>query len=350
MSAGVVAFCCDAGPVVGVGHVMRCLALAEELGSRGYASVFVADLDGLAWARERLVRQGFDVLAPACGVDAYVNTVLALRPAAVVVDSYVLSPEVSRRLRVSGVPVAAMVDGELRGHEADLYVDQNLGAEDDAVALPGGARRLAGVEYALLRDELVRERPASPREDADVPVPRVLAFFGGTDAFGAAPVVLRSLATTGRSFEATVVVGRDDLAAELAAVRLGDGQQVTPVPPTDRLAALVATADVVVAAAGSSTWELLCLGAATGVVRVADNQRIGYDRAVASKVVVGLGTLDDLRRRPAAVAGPLTRLLTDRAERTRLRRTGWQLVDGRGRERVADALLSIGGPSRPAAW
>lgn len=337
----VVAFCCDAGPTVGVGHVMRCLALAEELASRGYAPVFVADLDGLAWAREGLVRRGFEVLSPASGVDGYVAAVLALRPGAIVLDSYLLPPDVSRRLRASGAPLAAIVDGEPRGHEADLYVDQNLGAEDDTVELPDGARRLAGLEYALLRDELVRARPHAPREDADVPVPRVLAFFGGTDAFGAAPVVLRALAVTGRSFEATVVVGRADLATALAAVPLGDGQHVTPVPPTDRLAELVATADVVVAAAGSSTWELLCLGAATGVVRVAANQWIGYDRAVATKAVVGLGRLDDLRTNPAAAAGPLTRLLTDRAERTRLRRTGWQLVDGRGRERVAEALLAL---------
>ncbi|MBO0826802.1 MAG: hypothetical protein J2P24_03390 [Streptosporangiales bacterium] len=339
--AGVVAFCCDAGPAVGVGHVMRCLALAEELASRGCAPAFVADLDGLGWARERVVRQGFDVLAPASGVDAYVAAVLALRPVAVVLDSYLLSPEVSRRLRASGVPVAAMVDGELRGHEADLYVDQNLGAEDDAVELPDGVRRLAGLEYALLRDDLLRARPAVPREDADVPVPRVFAFFGGTDAFGAGPAVLRALALTGRSFEATVVVGRDDLAAELTAVPLGDGQHVTPIPPTDRLAELVATADVVVAAAGSSTWELLCLGAATAVVRVAANQRIGHDRGVATEAVAGLGALDDLRTRPDAAAMRLARLLTDPAERTRLRRTGWHLVDGRGRRRVADALLAL---------
>lgn len=339
--SGVVAFCCDAGPSVGVGHVMRCLALAEELAARGCTPVFVADVAGLPLAVRQLDARGFGVVPPGSGVDAYVAAVLACAPVAVVLDSYTLAPDVSRRLRASGLPVMAMVDGEPRGHEADLYVDQNLGAECDPVAVPAGARRLAGSAYALLRDELIRARPREPRTDTRVPVPAVLAFFGGTDAFGAAPVVLRSLAATGLLFRASIVVGRDHLAAELAAVRTGDGQYVTLIPPTDRLAELVLAAEVVVAAAGSSTWELLCLGAATAVVRVAGNQRIGYDRGVASGAVAGLGALDELRGDAVRATGTLARLLTDPAERTRLRRTGWQLVDGRGRERVADALLAL---------
>lgn len=339
--AGVVAFCCDAGPAVGVGHVMRCLALAEELAARGYRPVFVADVAGLPLAARQLEARGFGVVPPASGVDPYVAAVLASAPVAVVLDSYVLAPEISLRLRASGLPVVAMVDGETRGHLADVYVDQNLGAEGDVVTLPDGARRLAGSAYALLRGELVRARPREPREDSGVAVPAVLAFFGGTDAFGAAPVVLRALAATGLPFAATVVVGRDDLAAELAAVPLREGQRVTPIRPTDRLAELVLAADVVVAAAGSSAWELLCLGAATAVVRVADNQRIGYDRGVASGAVAGLGALAELRADAAEATGALARLLTDPRERNRLRRTGWHLVDGRGRERVADALLAL---------
>ena len=39
-----VALVCDAGPQVGIGHVMRCLALAEELLARGSDVTLVADL------------------------------------------------------------------------------------------------------------------------------------------------------------------------------------------------------------------------------------------------------------------------------------------------------------------
>ena len=39
--------------------------------------------------------------------------------------------------------------------------------------------------------------------------------------------------------------------------------------------------DLVISASGTSTWELLCLGATAGLVCVVDNQEMGYERAVA---------------------------------------------------------------------
>ncbi|MQA78466.1 MAG: spore coat protein [Streptosporangiales bacterium] len=333
-----VAFCCDAGPAIGIGHVMRCLALAEELAARGATPVFVADLAGVPWARAQVERRGFAVVAPET---TYVDGVLACAPSAVVLDSYLLPAEVSGELRAAGLPVLAIVDGDLRGHVADVYVDQNLGAEDDDPAVPDGAVRLAGLRFAMLRSEVIGAGPASPDASGETGTPRVLAFFGGTDAFGAAPVLVRALAAAGRPFDATVVASRDDLVRRVGEVPLAAGQQVEVIAPTDRIAALVVGADLVLAASGTSIWELLCLGAAAALVRVADNQVVGYDRTVATGAVAGLGALADVDADPSAAARTLTRLLTDRDERAALRRKGRDLVDGRGRTRVADTLLAL---------
>lgn len=333
-----VAFCCDAGPAIGVGHVMRCLALAEELAGRGATPVFFADLAGVPWARAQVERRGFAVVPPAA---AYVGGVLASAPSAVVLDSYLLPAEVSGGLRAAGLPVLAIVDGDLRDHLADLYVDQNLGAEDDDPVLPEGAVRLAGLRFAMLRSEVIGARTAPVvAASGRVGTPRVLAFFGGTDAFGAAPELVRALAATGRPFDATVVASRDDLVRRVGEVPLAAGQRVDVIAPTDRIAALVVDADLVLAASGTSIWELLCLGAAAALVRVADNQVVGYDRTVSTGAVAGLGALADVAADPAAAARTLARLLTDEDERAALRRKGRDLVDGLGRTRVADALLA----------
>ena len=327
-----VVFRCDAGPVVGAGHVMRCVALAEELASRGVRPVFVCDVEELPWVREQLDRRGFDVL-PAS------TDVREPRPAAVVLDSYLLPPGVSTAWRAEGVPVLALVDGSLRGRVADLYVDQNLGAEQASVDLPAGSRRLAGLDYAMLRDETLAARPAAPPVDGGRGAPEVVAVFGGTDAHGAAPVLVDALAATGLPFTATIVSATDALAAAVRAVPSSGEQHVRPIPPTSRLAELVASADLVISAAGSSTWELLSLGAAAAVVRVADNQREGYDRTAATGAVAGLGALADIRRSPTEATAVLVGLLTSPEDRAAMRRRAWHLVDGAGRRRVADALL-----------
>ncbi|MFD8560335.1 PseG/SpsG family protein [Streptosporangium canum] len=371
---------CDAGVGRGVGHLMRCLALAEELRERRLEVVVLGDMGGLEWAAEQLARRGLRLLPGPGDATAMVRAARRLALDAVVVDSYDLDPRCSGALRRAGVRVLAVVDDDDRGQDADIYLDQNLGAERGPGRVPAGSVRLAGVRYALLRDDVRRLRrrgptepgqpdsapaehrqpgrgPMEPRQPDGVlpghqrpdrrqpgqgPVesgrpPRVLCFFGGTDAAGAAPVVVGELIATGVPFLATAVTPRE---RALDHLRPGGGQTVRRIPPTDDLPRLIAAADLVVTAAGSSMWDLLYLGKAAALVWVAANQRPGYEEVVSRGLAAGLGHLDAV----AGTAGParacLRDLLTSARAREELGARGPALVDGEGRARVADALLS----------
>ncbi|MGW1343382.1 PseG/SpsG family protein [Kribbella sp. NPDC002412] len=332
---------CDVGPGRGIGHVMRCLALAEELLRRGHEVVFVCDAHTVPWAEAQIAARGIAV-EPAVWTPAeHIDLIARLRLDAVVLDSYDLDAAVYPAVRATGVPTLAIVDGDFRGADADVLVDQNLAAELDRPRLPANSTRLAGLAYVMIRDEIRALRPLEPPAPRPVAVPKVFAFFGGTDAFGAGPYVVQALAATGVPFEATVVAPRPELADQIAAVELGPQQGVDVIGPTDQLAAAVREADLTISASGTSTWELLCLGATAGLVCVVDNQVMGYERAVATGTAAGVGVLSDLKADPSAAAAVLKRLLTDPAERTRLAAAGWELVDGNGRARVADALLAL---------
>ncbi|GAA1591009.1 UDP-2,4-diacetamido-2,4,6-trideoxy-beta-L-altropyranose hydrolase [Kribbella sancticallisti] len=325
---------------------MRSLAFAEELRGRGVEVVFVCDSHLVGWANDQILARGIRVEPAVWTAAEHVMLFERLQVDAVVFDSYDLPAEVYAGVRQAGFATLAIVDGDFRGAEADLLVDQNLGAELDQPVLPEGATRLAGLDYVLLRDEILALRPVEPpalRQSAATggrrSVPRVFAFFGGTDAYGAGPYVVRALAATGAPFEATVVAPGEDLAEAIAAVPLHPAQHVEVIGPTSHLAQAVAAADLVVSASGTSTWELLCLGATAGLVCVVDNQELGYERAVATGAAAGVGTLAELKADPSKAADVLRLLLTDPMERARLAEAGWKLVDGQGRARVADALL-----------
>ncbi len=77
------------------------------------------------------------------------------------------------------------------------------------------------------------------------------------------------------------------------------------------------------------------------MVCVASNQVLSYRRMVETGAVHGLGELDAMRSDDTAAVAVLARLLQDSGERARLRATGWRLVDGRGKARVADAVLRL---------
>jgi spore coat polysaccharide biosynthesis predicted glycosyltransferase SpsG len=320
---------------------MRCLALAEEVRRRAVEIVFVCDAHTVPWAAEQIAARGIGVERAVSTAAEHGELVGRLGLDGVVFDSYDLDASVYRAVRATGVPTLAVVDGDFRGAEADVLLDQNLSAELDHPVLPTGSTRLAGLEYVLIRDEILALRPSGPPAPREVAVPKVFAFFGGTDAFGAGPSVVQALAATGVPFEATVVAPTADLSARIAAVHLEPRQHVNAIAPTDQLAAAVRDADLTISASGTSTWELLCLGATAGLVCVVDNQVMGYERAIATGTAAGVGVLSDLKDDPSSAAAVLKRLLVDPVERARLAASGWELVDGLGRTRVADALLAL---------
>ena len=334
---------CDAGPQTGVGHLVRCVALAEELTARGIAVHFLSDLGGLDWAARQLATRGLPWHPAPYDTVGLVAAATRLGLDAVVVDSYQLPPAHSRALRASGRTVLAIVDGHLRDQEADIYVDQNLDAELSTPVLPAGAVRLAGLDYALLRRVVHDLRPAAAPVPGSGRTPEVVAFFGGTDAYRAAPIVGGLLLRTGISCRATIVAADESLREELLALRPGPGQRLEVIAPTDRLPALLAGADLAVSASGTSTWELLCLGRPAALVWVVENQLIGYGRTTARGLAAGLGHL------PALAAGGddarnavdvLRELLASTAARTALAGRAWAAVDGLGTARVAEALLA----------
>lgn len=332
---------CDAGPRTGVGHLVRCVALAEELVARGTNVHFLSDLGGLEWAARQLTGRGlpwhpapYDTIGLLAAADR-------LDLDALVLDSYELPAAQSRALRSAGRTVLAIVDGDLRDQEADVYVDQNLDAELLEPPLPPGSIRLAGLDYALLRRAVRDLRPATAPTANATRAPRVVAFFGGTDAYRAAPTAARLLIRTGMPCTATIVAADDSLRAELLALQPEPGQRIEVIAPTDDLPKLLADADLAISASGTSTWELLCLGLPAALVWVVENQIIGYGRTTARGLAAGLGHLPALSRpgSDAATAVDVLRdLLASPARRTALAEHAWSAVDGRGPSRVADAL------------
>jgi spore coat polysaccharide biosynthesis predicted glycosyltransferase SpsG len=322
--------------------VSRCIALAEELQSRGFSVEFASDLAGSSWAVKQASDRGIDLLPP-------INDPLRLQIVArerdwagFVVDSYVADPRLALAFHDLGRPALVIVDGDLRGQVGDLYVDQNLDSEKLAPPIPRGATRLAGLRYALLRDQIRSRRPpAPPIGGGSGEVPHVVGFFGGTDPFGAAETVAPLLLAASPGLSVTFVSPWQTVAERLLQLERSAGQRIEVIQPVDDLPALVMDADLVISAAGTSLWEMMCLGIPSAVISVADNQALGYRAVVSHGLAVGLGSLGSLRHKQSArdqAVAALRRLVIDTRLRTDLAKRAWRLVDGLGRERVVNAF------------
>lgn len=327
----------DASADIGVGHAMRLLALAQELIARGAHVALSGNLD-IAWVREAYEAAGIDLLPTPDTEDMLVEQAQSLNAAGVILDRYDLPSSFGRALREAGIPVMAMVDdGFGAAQDADLYVDQNPGttprAHDD------DQRAVAGASFTMFRDDVLALRGNS-RELPETPARTVFAVFGGTDPMGAAQVVIPLLLACGDPINVRVIS---------TSVRVEDfspntGQSIEVIEPTSDWLAMARESDLVVTASGSSVWELLCLGVPIAVVCVADNQRPGYDLVIAEGLAAPGGELTALRSDSAACEASTAALhhtIADGALRKARAIRGQELLDGRGRARVADALMAI---------
>ncbi|MFL6159087.1 MAG: spore coat protein, partial [Marmoricola sp.] len=147
---GVLAVICDVGPSTGIGHLMRCVALAEEFAARGSRVVLVADVAAVPFALEQVARRGFAHLAAPGSTGEYLEVLAGLGADAVVIDSYLLPDDLYAAV-AAAYPTLVIVDGDPGGRVGTVLVDQNIGAEDDPWPVPEGSTRLAGLDFALMR-------------------------------------------------------------------------------------------------------------------------------------------------------------------------------------------------------
>ncbi|TCJ27963.1 hypothetical protein E0W80_07585 [Microbacterium sp. PI-1] len=322
----------DATFETGTGHVMRCLTLAEELRARGHEVLLRGELGGITWLIERVAEAGVrhehvqaHDLAWA-DEDAYSFDV-------VVVDSYVIDVDsVNAMARVT--PTLAIVDADHRGLIVDLYLDQNLGAAD----FPW-EHSLIGAPFALVRADIVRLKRDRLRPLTSPP--QVLSFMGGSDPTGAIVTVTRELLSLPMPVEVTLVVAprwQDDVDALIA-----DRPGFRSLAPTPALPELLAGADVVVSATGTSAWEICTIGVPSMFIAVVDNQRPGLRALVEGGLSLGID-LTDLPAPPGTapeIAHGVERLITEESLRERLFSACNHVFDGQGARRVAAALEDI---------
>jgi spore coat polysaccharide biosynthesis predicted glycosyltransferase SpsG/RimJ/RimL family protein N-acetyltransferase len=250
----------DASPEIGLGHVMRSLALAHELTTLGCATTICGigvptDLVGSA-----------TLVVPSATSDA--AAVVELHPDLVVVDGYHFTEEYFAVLDDHGIRYGVIDDdGDTPARRPAVVVNQNPHAIPEMYDhLDGAPLLLLGTRFALLRTEILE---ASRRAPARRPG-SVFVAFGGSDPRALTAPVAVGLASAGLDVRVAVGPSHPDRTALVAL--LGAEPGIVVVEPAD-YAGELAAADAAVLAAGSSLLEAACLGTPAVAVVVADNQR-----------------------------------------------------------------------------
>ena len=352
----------DSSENTGAGHVVRCLTLAGRLRARGAHVRFLScALPGNVLA---LVRQaGFDVHTlslSAAGADQPSGSIwfygkswqadaaecLTLAKADaervdwLIVDHYGVDSRWEAQLRPHVGSIAVIDDLANRSHDCDLLIDTNLHANGcsryDGL-VPPECFRMLGPKFALLRPEFAEQRANLRARDGKVR--RILVFFGGTDPSNQTTKTLEAIASLRLDGIALdVVVGatnpHKERVREFCSARSGFAFHCQ----TERMAQMMANADLAIGAGGVATWERCAVAVPSIVLTVADNQVPSTQIMAKERRLLYLG--DQAEVSAKMIAQQISSLLETPHRLVELSIRSAELVDGYGAERVAAVLFS----------
>ncbi len=364
-----IAFRVDASLLIGTGHVMRCLTLANALRERGARCEFfcrahpghlATRIEAAGYIVHLLPlpsdgMEGDDFAGTAharwlgCGwrQDA-VETVAVLGAARrdwLVVDHYALDARWESELRPHAVRMMAIDDLADRPHDVDLLLDQNLGraVADYRPLVSAATHCLIGPDYALLRPEFARLRDYSLVRRRSALLQRILVSLGGVDRDNITGRMLDALAVVKLPPDVQVIVVMGRQSPGLESIRA----QALQMPfacevrvDVEDMAQVMADADLAIGAAGSSSWERCSLGLPAILVAIAENQE---NACLALGVRGAVMVLDGQESVMKTLPPVLRSILSNHSLVQELSRAAAAICDGMGVTRVENFLNLEGG-------
>ncbi len=342
----------DAGTRQGTGHLMRCLALAEQWQSAGGKVEFISACESKV-LREKVLATlpRFTTLNrshPSPTDWKTTSAILALHPKAwVLLDGYHFDPSYQSRIKESGHRLMVVDDiAHWDRYYADLIVNPNINGPKLKYRCEPSARMMLGLPYALLRSEFRRWRRR--RRINRTVANRILITMGGSDPHNQSLRVLRSLPHLGiKNLEVTVVLGpgnphKPSLQSFIARSRIS----VQLISNPSNMPELMAGADLGIGPGSSTALEFAFMGLPSVILVTAENQRDVAKRMDKAGLVINLGWHKMIRQ--SVLCEALGGLIGNPRARRSMSERGQRLVNGTGVRRIVSHMMQTTRKGRDA--
>ena len=327
---------CDGDSRIGLGHVMRCLSIAEELRDNKGCGVEFAMAAGTE-ATTLLQQAGFLVHSRVAEIpeEVWLGNLIAERGS----DAVLL--DLRNDLPASAVAAwraqhltATLDDASDRRLHADLAFYPPVPQVQDLDWNGYTGRRFWGWEWVVLGPAF--RRLQKPRPGTGL---RLLVTMGGSDPGGFTFKALDALEQISSKMEICIVLGaafanRPELEERLKSTTCSCQikERVTDMP------SLMAEADLAVAAFGVTAYELAAMGVPALLLSLTEDHARSADALAASGGAISLGVGNALAT--DRLAEEIDQLANNEPLRRAMRTAARRQIDGLGANRIAEIMMA----------
>lgn len=327
-----VLFRVDAGPEKGLGHLRRCLALAEAFREEKVKKVgFLTRNPGLvrSWTGRKFGVVGIQGThfshEPSQISRLFQNRVARL----LILDHYDYGAKAVEAIRKTFGTVAYVDDfGRAGRYPVDAVINQNVFQSSSSYPKRPGLRLFLGNHYTLIPRDILAEKC---RGDSGGSLKLFISLGGAASK--------KSLLRIFRAFsliQKEIPDGRAFLMRGITLNGLDSVPDGIKLVSPDKIARTMARAHLAISAGGVTSYELACLGVPAILVVTAENEVKKVQALEEKGAAIQLGWIDSVP--PERLARLIVKLWKDRRGRDRMRKCGRKLIDGQGAARLARDL------------
>ena len=357
----------DASESIGVGHIMRCLTLANFIKNEKHFThlsiTFICN-SLPSYLQKKIESEGFNLIELANNknnknnkketyqtFDAQlcIDTIQDLGKYDLLIqDHYQLSAPWQKRLKSYYHKILVIEDIAERVHQSDFLLDQTFGRQPQEYGLyvNSSCQLLTGQSYILLREEFTQLIPdAKAKRAKNTKINNILISFGGTDVKNMTGLAIESIIELsanerlGRQYSLSVVLSSTSKQLNVIKNIVRSYSWITLFIDTNEMAQLMLNADLAIGANGSTAWERCSLGLPTISFDFADNQKVISQKLNELGAIINLGT--PCIKSKENIQNQILNLCANHSVYTYMVKKCFNVCDGYGTSRVLKRLASI---------
>lgn len=329
----------DANPNIGMGHIMRCLSIADAATNFGFVVSFVTADDNV---RSLIIDRGYKAVI--LNSD-YINMEDELRfwpdesYDVVIVDSYFVTSTYFQRLKSkvgeSGI-IVYIDDLADFPYPVDILINYNAYADfhtySNLYSCMKMPRMMLGPTYVPLRSMFRKvELKVQPKK-----VGNVLISTGGADSAHIALSLVKSFPT---KFNYHLLIGAMNSDKSEIERLAQTNEHIILHENVSNMKSLISFCDIAVSAAGSTLYEICACGVPLITYVIADNQILGAETFGKLGLAENLGDVRILNDCATKIITAIEEIASDYKKRVNVGMQMQKMIDGLGADRIIKALL-----------
>lgn len=333
---GTCVFRVDSDPEIGVGHLMRCLIIADKLLLNGSECLFL--MTYVSEDNKKLIENRGHCVLEIKNHEEYCSLLMSCKPEWLIVDHYKLDCkfELSNRAYVNKILV--IDDFVDRCHDCDILLDHSPFRHKDEYASLIDNDRVTyclGNKYALVGSGFVNKRKDIFSLKESVGMKYGLISLGGSDPKNITMELLHAIERVDslKHIHWYVIAGVNNKNwKKIKSYCLASDLNIVLKKNIENIEDIMHKADFSIGGLGMMVWERACLGLPSLSIKIADNQ--SSNEVMVNKFKLG-EVLQASDISSEKIDEKITNLLTNHSEYIE---NGFELVDGMGVDRLINVM------------